>query len=282
MNAADILTLSAPLLWAALAELLGQKAGVLNIGIEGVMLVGCLVAALVAPEAGPIWAIAAAAIVCAIINGFFALAIVFGADQVVAGTGLVLAGMGLTGLVFRHMQTLGPAPGLLPMAGWGPLELGALLLVPVITLWLKHTKAGLVLRACGENPHAAEAAGISVVRIRLIALCVAGAFVGIGGAALVLRASGAFVEGMTAGRGFLALAIVLLGRWRPFWIACGSIVLGALTAIQLSIQGLGFEWLPYHLLIALPYLLTLIVLALLPGDQHGGPAALGKAFRSQS
>ncbi len=281
MNAADILTLTAPLLWAALAELLGQKAGVLNIGIEGIMLIGCLVAALVAPSAGPFWAIAAAAIVCAAVNTLFALVIILGADQVVAGTGLVLVGMGATGLIFRHVQTLGSASGLLPMAAWGPLEIGALLLVPLIAWWLKHTKAGLVLRACGENPHAVEAAGISVLRVRLIALLIAGAFVGIGGATLVLRASGAFVEGMTAGRGFLALAIVLLGRWRPLWIACGSIALGALTAAQLSIQGLGFEWLPYHLLIALPYMLTLIVLALIPSDRHGGPAALGKAFRSQ-
>ena len=112
---------------------------------------------------------------------------------------------------------------LLPMAPWGPLEIGALVLVPVIAWWLHHSQAGLVLRACGENPEAVEAAGISVVRVRLMTLTVAGLLIGIGGATLVLRASGAFVEGMTAGRGFLALAIVLLGRWRPLWIAGGAV-----------------------------------------------------------
>jgi len=281
VNPADILTLTAPLLLAALGELLGQRSGVLNIGMEGVMLVGCLAAALAAPTVGPWGAVVVAALAGAAVNALFAGVVAAGADQVVAGTGMVLVGIGLTGSIFRHVQLSGFGGELLPTLPWGPLELGALALVPLVGWFLAHTRAGLVIRACGENPEAAAAAGASPLRVRAVVLIAAGALVGLGGAALVLRASGSFVEGMTAGRGFLALALVLLGRWRPILVAAGALLIGAATAAQFHLQGLGLAGVSYHLLLALPYLATLLVLAVVPPDRLGGPAALGKPYRPQ-
>lgn len=281
MTVGEVLTLAAPLLWAAVAELLGERAGVLNIGVEGVMLVSCLAAALAAPGLGPGWAVLVAAAAGTVANLAFAGVVVAGADQVVAGTGMVLVGLGLTGTVFRGLQARGFSGALLPTLPWGPLELGALAAPLLVALVLRRTRAGLVLRACGESPEAVAAAGIDPRRVRLAVLAVAGALVGVGGAALVLRAAGSFVEGMTAGRGFLALALVLLGRWRPLPVAVGALLLGAATALQFHLQGLGLAGVPYHFLLALPYLLTLAVLALLPRAVAAGPAALGKAYRAQ-
>lgn len=281
MPIAEVLTLAAPLLWAATAELLGQRVGVLNIGIEGVMLVACLTAALSAPVLGPWPAVLVAAVVAMLVNGLFALVIGMGADQVVAGTGMVLVGLGATGAVFRHMQAQGLSSALLPTLPWGGPEIAAVVAIGVVGWLLAHTRAGLIVRACGENPAAVAAAGISPVRVRMLVLALAGALIGIAGATLVLRAAGTFVEGMTAGRGFLALSLVLLGRWRPWLIAVGTVLLGAAIALQFHLQGLGLPGIPYHLLLALPYLATIVVLALVPPDRLGGPAALGKPYRSQ-
>lgn len=281
MTPAEVLTVAAPLLWAAMAEVLGERAGVLNIGMEGVMLVACLAAALTAPVAGPELAVLAAALAGVAANAVFAGVVLAGADQVVAGTGVVLVGMGLTGTVFRALQAHGFSGALVPTLPWGPLELGAVLAVPAVALVLARTRAGLLVRACGENPQAVAAAGVDPRLVRGLVLAVAGAMVGVGGAALVLRASGSFVEGMTAGRGFLALALVLLGRWRPGWVALGAVALGAATALQFHLQGMGLAGVPYHLLLALPYLLALVVLALLPRALAAGPAALGKPYQPQ-
>ncbi len=281
MTVAEVLTLAAPLLWAAMAELLGERAGVLNIGVEGVMLVACLAAALAAPGLGPGWAVLVAAAAGTVANLAFAVVVVLGADQVVAGTGMVLVGLGFTGTVFRAMQARGFSGALVPTLPWGPLELGGLLLPLALVLVLGRSRIGLVVRACGESPEAVAAGGIDPRRVRVVVLAAAGALVGVAGAALVLRASGSFVEGMTAGRGFVALALVLLGRWRPLPVAAGALLLGAATALQFHLQGLGLAGVPYHLLLALPYLLTLAVLALLPRAVAAGPAALGKPYRGQ-
>lgn len=281
MSVAEILTLAAPLLWAAAAELAGERAGVLNIGLEGVMLIACLAAAVASPVVGPWWAIAAAGAAGLAANAAFAAAVVLGADQVVAGTGMVLAGLGVTGLVFRTLQARGVAAALVPTLPWGPLELGGLAAIALVGVVLARTHAGLVVRACGENPDAVAAAGMSPPAVRFAVLVGGGALVGVAGAALVLRGAGAFVEGMTAGRGFLALAMVLLGRWRPWAVALATVLLGAATGLQFHLQALGLERVPYHLLLALPYLLTLAVLAVVPRDRLGGPAALGRPYREQ-
>jgi len=147
MSGADVLTLAAPLLWATVAELLGQRSGVLNIGIEGVMLVACLCAALAAPVVGPWWAIALAAAAGAACNGLFAGVVVMGADQVVAGTGMVLVGMGATGTVFRWVQARGFSGALLPTLPWGALELSAVAAVALVAFFHSHPRSGLVVRA---------------------------------------------------------------------------------------------------------------------------------------
>jgi simple sugar transport system permease protein len=280
VSLAELLTISAPLILAATAELLGQRAGVLNIGIEGVMLTGCLAAALAAPVVGPWWAVLVAGIVAALVNLVFAVVVVTGGDQVVAGTGMVLVGMGGTGMLFRHLQTQGLSGALVPTLPWGVAELGAIAVVAAVAGLVHRSRLGLVLRASGENPAALAAAGYSPGRVRLIVLSVSGALIGIGGAVLVLRASGAFVEGMTAGRGFLALSLVMLGRWRPWLVAAASVLLGAAVALQFHLQGLGIGVSPY-LLLALPYVLTLIVLAVIPRDRLGGPRALGEPYQGQ-
>lgn len=280
MTTALVLTAAAPLLWAALGELVGERAGVLNIGVEGVMLVGCLAAAVAAPSWGPWGGVGAAVGAGAAVNLVFGVLVALGADQVVAGTGLVLAGAGLTGTIFRRMQAAGSAPPMVPTLPWGPLELVPLAVALGLGWWLRHTRQGLVLRAVGENPGAAAAAGVHPEAVRLAAMLWAGALSGVAGAALVLRASGAFVEGMTAGRGFLALALVMLGRWRPLPVAAGALLLGAATAGQFALQALG-GGVPYHLLLILPYALALTVLALLPPGRGGAPAALGRAWRRQ-
>ncbi len=277
---AELLTVTAPLIWAVMAELVGQKSGVLNIGIEGVMLVACLAAALAAPVVGPWWAVAVAVVAGLAVNLLFAAAVITGADQVVAGTGVVLLGTGLTGVVFRYLQTTQTTGALVPTLPWGPLELGGLCLVAAVLWLLRRTRVGLLLRACGENPDALASAGVSPIRLRLLVLGCAGALTGVAGAALVLRASGTFVEGMTAGRGFLALALVMLGRWRPVPAAVAALLLGAAITLQFHIQGLGVS-VSHNLLLALPYALTLLVLALMPKDRLGGPAALAKPYRRQ-
>ncbi len=281
MTAALVLTAAAPLLWAALGELLGERAGVLNIGIEGVMLVSCLAGALVAPAWGPWWGVLAAAGAGAVLNLGFAAVVAAGADQVVAGTGLVLVGAGLSGTVFRKLQAAGALPPLLPTLPWGPLELAPLVLAGILAWWFGATKPGLKVRAVGENPDAAAAAGVSPVTVRVAVLGCAGVLTGLAGATLVLRAAGSFVEGMTAGRGFLALALVMLGRWKPLPVAAGALLLGGATSAQFSFQALGLGGVSYHLVLVVPYLLTLLVLAALPPGTSGSPAALGAGWRSQ-
>ena len=281
MTAFELATLAAPLLWAATAEILGQRSGVLNIGIEGVMLVGCFAAAASAPIVGPWGAIAVALVASAVANSLFAAVVLAGADQVVAGTGMVLLSLGATGAAFRHLQALGFGGTLLPTVSWGPLELGSLAAVAGLAWLLGRTHAGLVIRACGENPDAVAAAGVDPRWVRGLCLAVAGGLVGVAGATLVLRSSGAFVEGMTAGRGFLALSLVLIGRWRPTLVAAASFLLAAATGVQFHLQGLGHNLVPYQLLLALPYALTIGVLALVPPDRLGGPAALGRPYYPQ-
>ncbi len=281
MTAAELLTIAAPLLWAAVAEVLGQRSGTLNIGIEGVMLIGCFTAATTAPVIGPWGAVGVALLAGVLANSIFAAVVIAGADQVVAGTGMVLLSLGVTGAVFRHLQAAGFSGALVPTLPWGTLELGALGAVAVSAWFLARTHAGLVARACGENPEAVASAGTDPRWVRFATLAVAGGLVGVGGAALVLRGSGAFVEGMTAGRGFLALALVLIGRWRPTFIAFAAIVLAAATGVQFHLQGLERDVVPYQLLLALPYIATVIVLALVPADRLGGPAALGRPYHSQ-
>jgi simple sugar transport system permease protein len=283
-----------PLALAALGETIVERAGVINIGLEGTIIAGAFGAVAIAAVAGVAGAFAGATIaglLCAAVLGV--LVITLRAEQIVAGTALTLLALGLTGLLYRTMfGTAGVAltiptakPIAIPLLSAIPLIGRAIFaqpittylvyaIVPSLSWWLFRTHGGLSLRAVGENPAAAIAAGVSPDRVRWLALLFGGALGGLSGASLAVAQVGTFAEGMSAGRGFIAIAIVALGRWTPVGAAVAALLFGAASALQFLFQSLG--WLvPYQLFLALPYLLTLAALAGLAG-RHTPPAALGR------
>ena len=284
-----------PLLLAAIGETIAERAGVINLGLEGMMLAGALAATLGATAAGP-----GAGIACAILAGM-ALAAVFAliaigarADQIIAGTAITLGAVGLTGTVYRQavetgaaavtLATLPPVmvPGLsrLPVLGPGlfsqplPTYL-ALAALPLVWWFLFRTRPGLALRATGEAAAMARAAGIPTRLVRAAATVVGGGFAGLAGATLVLAQVGSFAEKLTAGRGYVAIAIVVLGRWHPAGVALAALLFGAATALQFVFQALGLD-VPYQLFLMLPYALTLLALAGVVGRVRA-PGDLGRA-----
>lgn len=283
-----------PLALAALGETVVERAGVINIGLEGAMIAGAL-AALAGASAGGVGAgFAAAAAAGTLTSLLFALFVVrLDRDQIIAGTAVTLLALGLTGTLYQSLYgaagaalsvptaapLLVPGLGAIPVVGRAlfaqPLATYAVYaLVPLLWWWLYRTHHGLGLRAVGENPDAAAAAGISVRHTRTLALAIGGALGGLGGGTLVLAQAGTFAEGMTAGRGFIAIAIVALGRWHPVGAAGAALLFGAANALQFVFQAMGWG-LPAQLFLALPYLLTLVLLAASAGRVRA-PAALGE------
>jgi simple sugar transport system permease protein len=292
--AAAAVRVGTPLGLAAIGEVITERSGVINIGIEGSLLAGAFGAAVGAMQGGLlIGAIAGATAGLAVAILFAGLAIGVRADQIIAGTAVTLAATGLTGLLSQRIWGAAGAglslptarawsiPGLASLPGLGPAffqQSGftylCYLLIPAASWLLFRTRFGLELRASGESPAAAAAAGVAVARVRLIATLLGGACAGIAGSSLVLAEVGTFTERMSAGRGFIAIAIVALGRWQPAGIALASLLFGAATALQYMFQASGTS-IPYQLFIALPYLLALAALATAVG-RHRGPAALGQ------
>lgn len=286
---------STPLLLAATGETMTERAGVINLGLEGMMLAGALAATLGATAAGP-WAglLLATLAGMALAAAFAGIAIGARADQIIAGTAVTLAAVGLTGTIYRQaygaggaglaLPTLAPIaiPGLadLPVVGQAlfaqpvPTYL-ALLLVPAVWWMLFRTRLGLALRATGESAEMARAAGVRPRLVRTAATVAGGAFAGLAGATLVLAQVGTFTERMTAGRGYVAIAIVVLGRWHPLGVAVAALLFGAATALQYVFQSLGLA-VPYQLFLMLPYGLTLLALAGAVGRVRA-PGDLGKA-----
>jgi simple sugar transport system permease protein len=283
-----------PLALAALGEVVVERGGILNIGLEGVILVGAF-GALVGATSGGIIGGYAAAIACGILLAcFFGLfAIAFRADQIITGTAVTLLAVGLTGTLYRALYgTMGAALSIptsgpkaipvlssLPVVGLGffyqpVVTYLAYVCVPVVWWWMFRTHAGLALRAIGEAPAAAAAAGVRVDRARWLAIAFGGAMGGLAGGTLVLAQAGTFAEGMSAGRGFIAIAIVVVGRWNPLGVALAALMFGGASALQFLLQALGLA-LPYQLFLALPYVLTLAALAGVAGRVRA-PAALAK------
>jgi len=269
-----------PLLLAATGETLAERSGVINLGIEGSMLAGALAAAIGSSAGGPWSGLAAALIAGAALAAVFALVSVHArADQIIAGTAITLGAVGLTGAVYRsYYGTAGAglsiptlAPVEVPLLAEIPL-LGAALfaqpvttyfavaLVPVTWWFLFRTRAGLALRAVGESADGARAAGVRVRAARTLAVVAGGALAGLAGATLVLAQVGTFSERMTAGRGFIAIAIVVLGRWHPGGVLAAALIFGAATALQFVFQASGTA-VPYQLFLMLPYVLALLGLA---------------------
>ncbi len=283
-----------PLALAALGEVVVERAGVINISLEGVILAGAFGGLIGATKGGIASGYAAA------ILGGVAMAAVFGvfvvwlrADQVITGTAVTLLSAGLTGTLYRALYGATGAALTIPTSGSRAIPLLSALpavgqgffdqplatyvwyfAAPLIWWWMNRTHAGLALRAVGESPVAAEAAGIRANRVRFLAILFGGAMGGLAGGTLVLAQAGTFVEGMSAGRGFIAIAIVVLGRWHPIGVALAALVFGAAGALQYLLQAIGLA-LPYQLFLGLPYLLTLAALAGVAGRVRA-PAALGR------
>jgi simple sugar transport system permease protein len=279
---------------AATGETVTERSGVINLGIEGMMLAGALAATIGATAAGP-WS----GVLCAVVAGmllaavFAFLAVGARADQIISGTAITLAAIGLTGTIYRQAYGAGGAglsiptlqpiamPGLARIPVLGPalfdqpaLTYIAVLALPVVWWVLFRTRLGLALRATGEAAEMARAVGIRTRLIRSGATIVGGGFAGMAGASLVLAQVGSFAEGMTAGRGYVAVAIVVLGRWHPAGVALGALFFGLATALQYLFQTLGLKA-PYQLFLMLPYLLTLLALAGAVGRVRA-PADLGR------
>ncbi|HXG59049.1 MAG TPA: ABC transporter permease [Thermoanaerobaculia bacterium] len=268
---------SVPLLLAVQGELVVQRAGMINLGLEGMMLTAAMSAVVAAVTTGSIAAGFAGGVA-----GAFAVALLFGlfairlrADQIVTGTAINLLALGVTGFVYHEFRDSRLFTGPLPAAGSGPFVIAAWIVAPlVVATLLWRTSFGLRLRACGENPAAVAANGAGVARHRLAALALEALLAGCGGAYLSLLLSNGFAENMTAGRGFIALAIVIFGRWKVSGAVAGTALFGAAAAIQYAIQA-GGSGVPFHLLLAVPYLVTLAILAGVTGHVRA-PASLGR------
>jgi simple sugar transport system permease protein len=284
-----------PLLLASLGEVVVERAGVINIGLEGIILAGAFGSLLGATHGGlPAAYAGAIAGGVAIAVCFAAFAVLVRADQIITGTAITMLSLGLTGTLYRviygatgaalSIPTSGPVtvPGLSSIPLIGPalfiqpaIAYVAYAAVPLIWWWMYRTHAGLALRAVGESPVAAVAAGVAISRVRFGAIVFGGVLGGLAGATLVVVQAGTFAEGMSAGRGFIAIAIVVLGRWRPGWVAAAALLFGAASALQFVLQAIGLS-IPYQAFLALPYVLTLGALAGVAGKVRA-PAALARA-----
>ncbi len=283
-----------PLALAAMGELLVERAGMINIGLEGAILAGAfgsLVGASLGSVAGGYAGALAGGV---IVSALFAVFVIWlRADQIITGTALTLLSLGATGTLYRalygstgaalHSPT--SAPLAIPVLSGIPVVGPALftqpsityllyLVIPLVAWWVRSTHAGLALRAIGELPQSAAVAGVSVTRYRVAAVLAGGALGGLAGGTLVLAQAGTFAEGMSAGRGFIAIAIVVLGRWNPLGVALAAFLFGGASALQFAFQAMGWQA-PYQLFLVVPYLLTLAGLAGAVGRARA-PAALGK------
>jgi len=294
---ASTIAMATPILLAALGELIVERSGVLNIGIEGAMLVAafCGLAATYFSGSIALGLLAACAAAMAL-NALLALLVVnFAVNQVVAGTAIDILALGLTGVFYR--QWFGVTGRAITIAPMRPIALGplaripligralfdqsvlvylAFALVPIVALAISCTRYGLELRAAGERPEAADALGLGVYRMRWQALMIAGVLSGLAGAYLTMAYSNTFVEGISAGRGYVALSVVIVGRWNAWGVGAASILFGAAIALQFGLQAFGSA-IPYQFFLALPYALTLIVLAFM-GGQADAPSALGEPY----
>ena len=288
-----------PLLFAALGELMAEKAGVLNLGIEGMMLAGAVAGFIAMVLTGsPLIGVLAAMVAGMAMSGLFGfLTLSLMANQVATGLALTIFGVGLSafvglsyignpiqGLPSLAIPVLGDIPVLGPLLfNHDPLVYVSLVLLAAVTWFLYRSRAGLILRAVGESHEAAHAIGYSVLKIRYLAVLFGGATSGIAGAYLSLVYTPQWAENMTAGRGWIALALVVFATWRPARVLLGAYLFGGITIMGLHIQAAGFA-ISSHLVATLPYLATVLVLVLISRDatriKLNAPAALGKPFHS--
>jgi len=291
-----VLAASTPLLIAATGELVTERSGVLNLGVEGMMIVGAACGFAGAWLTGSVFIGALFGIVAGTLMSlvFALMALGLAVNQVATGLALTILGIGLSGLIGAGFvgERITPAvhlyiPGLTDIPLIGRVLFGedgfvyfSIALIVGVWWFLYRTRAGLILRACGDNHVSAYALGYPVLRIRTFAVMFGGACAGLAGAYLPLAYTPFFIPGMTAGRGWIALALVVFASWRPGRLVVGAYLFGAVTILQLHAQGWGVG-IPSQFMSALPYLATVIVLVLLSRAHTGGstaPAALGTVF----
>lgn len=298
---ASLMVASTPILLAAIGELVVERAGVLNLGVEGMMITGAICGFAVGVETGsPALGFVAAAI------GGAALSMIFGfltqillSNQVATGLALTLFGLGLSSLVGQSYSGIKAPPSVkldIPVLSDIPV-LGPILfrhdamvyisiaIIAAVWAFLRYSRRGLILRAVGENHDAAHALGYHVIAIRLAAIAFGGACAGLGGAYISLVRVPQWTEGMTAGAGWIALAIVVFASWRPWRVLMGAYLFGGITVLQLNLQAAGVA-IPVQYLSMAPYIITILVLVLISSGRasrsSAGPAALGKTFHASS
>ena len=267
-----------PLIYAALAGVICERSGVINIGLEGMLTAGAFTAVVVSGATGsPLLGIFAGIAMGAVFGAFLGvLATKFRVDQIVAGTGINLIAIGgaAYGLVLIFNQP-GASPQVPSLENFSRLLIAlAFLCAAALHAVLYYTPWGLRVRACGENPHAVAAAGVNPLRTRLLAVTIGGALAGLGGAYLSVGELNLYSDGMTAGRGFIALAAVIFGRWTPFGAVGAAIFFGLFEALQYVMQRSGI---PNEAMQALPYIAALVALAGLTGRVRA-PAADGVPY----
>jgi simple sugar transport system permease protein len=306
----NILALGIPfsvaLLIASLGEMVNQRAGIFNLGCEGIMAVGAFLGMLIpyavgrgadVPQIYNVLGIFAAVAGGAVLGLFFAVVVVsLRASQDIAGIGLQMFGVGVAGTLCRHfvggtqsipgIGTL-PIPLLCKIPILGPIFFNhnvlvyiTFLLVPVMWYVIFKTPWGLKLRAAGAYPRAADSIGVNVNRVRYQSLIVGGAFAGLAGAYLSLCQAKMFSDTMIQGRGFIAVALVYFGHWSPVKIMGGALLFSLAQSFQLALQAQGINF-PYEFAVMLPYVLVILVLAFSHKNDHVKPAALGKAFNRE-
>ena len=290
---ASLMVAATPIILAAIGELVVERAGVLNLGVEGMMITGAVCGFVLAVNTGSPWL----GFLGAAVGGAF-LALLFGiltqyllSNQVATGLALTLFGLGLSALIGQgyigikapsfpdwHIPLLGDIPIIGPIIfQHDPMVYVGLFLIAGVWAFLKFTRAGLILRAVGENHDAAHALGYKVIRVRIMAIMFGGACAGLGGAYLSLVRVPQWTEGMTAGAGWIALAIVVFASWKPARLLLGAYLFGGMTVLQLNLQAAGLA-IPVEYLSMSPYLATIVVLVIMSSGR--GPGSLGRIFHA--
>jgi simple sugar transport system permease protein len=293
---AATLRLATPYVFAAIGEMFGQRSGVLNLGVDGIMLMGAFFAHYVALATGSVWlGIGAALLVGALMGLAMAfISVTLKAEQGISGIGVYLFGLGMSELLFQRLVGTPRSveglpdlniPGLSDIQFLGIGEIFfrhnllvyvAFILVPIAAYMLSRTSFGLMIRAVGQNPQAADAMGINVARVRYATVTFGGLLAGLAGASLSIALLKVFQQNLTSGLGFIAVALVYFGRWRPYGVLAGALLFSFVNALQLQISAIGLD-IPSEFAVMAPYVITIIALVF-ASKQTEKPTALTKPF----
>lgn len=286
--------LATPYLYASVGEMFAQRSGVVNLGVDGIMLVGAFTAFYTVLHTGSLWLALVFALLAGILMGLLMslISVTLKAEQGISGIGLYLFGLGLSSLLFKVLvgtvKTVdGFPPVKVPLLGDIPIAgailfnqslpvYGAFLLVPIAWWFLEKTTWGLKIKAVGQNPAAADTLGVDVNRVRYFCVCLGAALAAVAGASLSISLLNLFQENLTAGQGFIAVALVYFGGWRPLGIMLGALLFSTVNALQLWMQVLNVP-IPSDVAVMLPYILTIVAL-MFATNRARQPAALNKPF----